>query len=516
MITIAASVFSFTATAGNTAFKQALNKVDQGGEILAVYSQSQYYKQLIEKLSAAVPATDQQLQNQMTFRAYKALGIDKVKAHAFSSKEIAPGCWISKTYNYLGKENMAMPNVYNSLATGSDRKLDFLSLPADTIYAASVDVNAATLYNLLYTEYNSKDDKAKQILASLQTTTKRYGIELDKLVASASGTYKILIAATTPGDLLIDIEIPDKHGAFADMIRKTLRLPKTATEATLPLFFMPVKTSLLPGKVRITNEVQRSSTATLAQVPAFANYASRIGSTGTAYMVVNVTPQHTALMRSVMPPQIGSMLQLKPFSALVLTKHDPAGGYIVSAADFSMTSMAYNAGSTIMMGMILPALQNVRENARRGACMNSLRQIAVALLCYADDNKNCYPQANGIAGLQQLIDNDYIAANIFACPGQSVKPVYSGKKLTDACPYIYIGGIIKDLSKETQLGTIPVAFSKPGIHKDKANVAFADGHVQTIIVPGYNTPTQVIGVLSKQYKYNPELLNQMLRAVAEN
>jgi len=41
--------------------------------------------------------------------------------------------------------------------------------------------------------------------------------------------------------------------------------------------------------------------------------------------------------------------------------------------------------------------------------------------------------------------------------------------------------------------------------------------VETLTIkPVYNNPNQVIGVLSKRFKYAPELLDKMLKAVMEN
>ena len=60
-------------------------------------------------------------------------------------------------------------------------------------------------------------------------------------------------------------------------------------------------------------------------------------------------------------------------------------------------------------------------------------------------------------------------------------------------------------------------FEKPGFHKVKyVNVAYADGHVEALQIPGYNNPAQVIGVLNQRNKYAPEMLDKMLKAITEN
>jgi len=45
----------------------------------------------------------------------------------------------------------------------------------------------------------------------------------------------------------------------------------------------------------------------------------------------------------------------------------------------------------ILAAMLLPALAQAREKARTSSCMNNLKQIALASLMYADDNKEITP-----------------------------------------------------------------------------------------------------------------------------
>src|SRR5258705_12752479 len=46
----------------------------------------------------------------------------------------------------------------------------------------------------------------------------------------------------------------------------------------------------------------------------------------------------------------------------------------------------------ILAGMLLPALAKAKETAKRIACTNNLKQLSLAVVMYADDNEDLYPQ----------------------------------------------------------------------------------------------------------------------------
>lgn len=504
----------FAAFAGNSAdFKAALAKVDQGGEFLAVTSSFESQHRYLNDLASLTP--DQaNMANVFMARLQKVFGALLVKAQAASSIEAVPGCWVFKNYQYIGKENMQLPSLFRLVNT-PDKKLDFAQLPADTVLAAAGEVNIAGIYKLLYDEFTSKEDMFKMFFQQIPALAQQRGIDLDNLLESISGNWKLLIAGTNPGDLLVNIEIPDKNGALAALIRKELKLPANAKEGVLPLFFMPVKTTFAGNKVTLsTPPTNRVIKTTLGDTPDFANYISNIGTSGNGYSLINITPQLIAMVKTFIPAQIAPAIPLAPFSALGLLKHDPAGVYSIAAANVSGTKMVTVGTTSVLAGILLPALNQARERARIVVCMNNLKLIATALFMYAADNKDEFPTSNGVAGLQKLIDNEYIEASVFSCPSKPA--VYKDNKLSAQCPYIYIGGIVGNAAKVQNPSQLPVAFEKAN-HKQKCNVAFADGHVETLtIAPVYNNPNQVIGVLSKRFKYTPEQLDKMLKAIMEN
>ena len=45
----------------------------------------------------------------------------------------------------------------------------------------------------------------------------------------------------------------------------------------------------------------------------------------------------------------------------------------------------------VLMGILMPARQRVREQAKRRSCASRVRQHALAMIMYADDNNNKLP-----------------------------------------------------------------------------------------------------------------------------
>jgi prepilin-type N-terminal cleavage/methylation domain-containing protein len=84
----------------------------------------------------------------------------------------------------------------------------------------------------------------------------------------------------------------------------------------------------------------------------------------------------------------------------------------------------------ILMGLLLPAISHIRENARRMACGNNLRQISIACMTYADDNNDLYPSVwegswtsyaspkdlDGVKSLQLLYPEYLDNGRSFSCP----------------------------------------------------------------------------------------------------
>ena len=513
LIAVFSAVALFASTpAAKSDMQFALDKVDQGGEYLYVSSSIKEYVKFLEELPPS-QKIETRLQQLILRSMYRVIGMNLVKAQAASSKEVAPGCWVYKSYHYLGRKNMQLPSIFSYLGT-NNRKLDLANLPANTIAAVSVDIDFGAIYNLLKQEFSSIDE-LKNAIPAMEESARQQGIDVKKLTASVKGTIKFCIAGTTPADLAIRIEIPDQNGEVSALIRKSLRLASDASGTTLPLFFMPVKVKFNNRNITLTNQNQLSTAAgTLGREPAFANYISHIGDTGDSYALINLNSQMINTINAMLPPELRKTLTLVPISALLIGRNDPDGILAISAANFSGTQMITVGTTSILTGMLIPALNAARDRGRQVTCIHNLKMIITALIMYGCDNKDALPAGNGIKGLQELVDKEYITLDEFSCKAKPT--VYPDKKLTSECPYIYIGGIYGKIPEKG--ANLPVVFEKPGFHPNTkyVNVAFADGHVESVIIANYNTPAQVIGALNVKHKYPAELLDKMVRAVAEN
>ena len=122
----------------------------------------------------------------------------------------------------------------------------------------------------------------------------------------------------------------------------------------------------------------------------------------------------------------------------------------------------------ILAGMLLPALQQARERARRINCASNLKQIGTAMKLYSSSFNDKLPggparqggntagtlsHGNGANGLEILRSNDFLTDySVFICPSSTTSAGTGTKQLTysistaaaDAnASYGFVGGMIE-------------------------------------------------------------------------
>ena len=186
----------------------------------------------------------------------------------------------------------------------------------------------------------------------------------------------------------------------------------------------------------------------------------------------------------------------------------------------------------ILAGMLLPALQQAREKARRINCASNLKQIGTALKTYSIDNDSKLPalptriginnakilaSAEGWESFEILRGNDYLSDYaVFTCPssitsvGSGTNPLTFGNSDGDTPNLSYAGnlgmiegdsqtygradsGIAADLAGFTYGAGVSVgssSFSNGGNanHTSFGNILFQGGHVQGFNGAGWYSP----------------------------
>ena len=136
----------------------------------------------------------------------------------------------------------------------------------------------------------------------------------------------------------------------------------------------------------------------------------------------------------------------------------------------------------ILAGMLLPALNQAREKARRISCTSNLKQIGLSLKQYAMDYADVFPDAN----LDQLRVNDYLTdPGIYICPSTTDTKAAASAIITNAaCSYDYAPGMMEGDSEKWGRADSGICSDKytadasADNHDAYGNVLYMDGHVK--------------------------------------
>lgn len=81
----------------------------------------------------------------------------------------------------------------------------------------------------------------------------------------------------------------------------------------------------------------------------------------------------------------------------------------------------------ILLSMLLPALQKVREKGKNTICQSNLKQINLGFILYRNDNNDYFPRGGTGAGVNTrcwsyiLISSYKFSPGVFKCPSDNIK-----------------------------------------------------------------------------------------------
>ncbi len=159
----------------------------------------------------------------------------------------------------------------------------------------------------------------------------------------------------------------------------------------------------------------------------------------------------------------------------------------------------------ILAGMLLPALNQAREKARRISCTSNLKQIGLSLKQYSIDYADRFPSGGGATGLELLRKNDYLTDyGVYACPSTTTTRGTGTIQLSQGdtaanTDYAFAANMMEGDSNAFGRADSGIAAdiystdvsktngSSAPNHNEFGNILFHDGHVSGFAGPSWYT-----------------------------
>jgi prepilin-type processing-associated H-X9-DG protein len=470
-------------------------------------------------------------------------GIDEIKALGISSILLNPeeenSLFQNKTFLYCGKKESQ--GFFWTLIPAQNKKLeDLRRLPENTISAFSMEITPLEAWNGLKEVFAKQPVPQLKVIPALAEIQflKKNQVSLPMVLKSLSGKWFGVIVNTKDKDgkpaLLAMLEVPANDATSFDLLKKnldgssktvvaadriTFKSGKDQPEWINPEIFMKDKKLYFvssPGILKMTQDAEEKGNG-LVKSEEFQRFNQKMPEVGVAFLYRSprIPDVITDMLKTYISADklgkfqsaislIGKMTADVQFSVverrdngLMLYSNSPIT--IVSGASINPA-----ATTAILAGMLLPALNQAREKARRISCTSNLKQIGLALMQYNMDFKDQFPKEDNAAGLNELIKKGYLTdINCYVCPSTECPKAADDLKEINSS-YIYFGGFVYGVSPDA-----PLAFDKPGDHNGYINILFADGHVQGFALE-YTNCEQVVNFLGQKFNYKDELLKKLL------
>ena len=128
----------------------------------------------------------------------------------------------------------------------------------------------------------------------------------------------------------------------------------------------------------------------------------------------------------------------------------------------------------ILAAMLLPALSQAKEMARRTSCINNVKQLGLALQMYLDENESQFPTRRSASWWPALLHDGYQNLNVLRCPSDVPYPQSSGSPASlppDIAPRSYIFNGWNDFFGTYRMTN---AISENDIHEPSATITIGE------------------------------------------